>query len=119
MVLVVKHKVGYITLHHIISVLQQPLVSIRHAQVSLATHVSALLLVVLRPDEVLIKHESLSMATMTMFCEREKVEVLNINQENDKSTQAPFIVSLRMNGDRRTTSCPELLLGLWRLEPLS
>ena len=27
------------------------------------------------------------MATKTMFCEREKVEVLNIYQQNDKSTQ--------------------------------
>ena len=44
-------------------------------------------LVVLRPDEVLSQHESLSVATKTMFCEREKVEVLNINQQNDKSTQ--------------------------------
>ena len=34
-------------------------------------------MVVLRPDEVLSKHGSLSMATKTMFCEREKVEVLN------------------------------------------
>ena len=44
-------------------------------------------LVVLRHDEVLRGHESLSMATKTMFCERENVEVLNINQQNDKSTQ--------------------------------
>ena len=37
--------------------------------------------------EVLSEHESLSVATKTMFCEREKVEILNINQQNDKSTQ--------------------------------
>ena len=32
------------------------------------------------------------MATKTMFCEREKVEVLNINQQNDKSTQEVFFI---------------------------
>ena len=37
-------------------------------------------MVVLRPDEVLREHESLSMATKTMFCEREKVDVLNNNK---------------------------------------
>ena len=49
-------------------------------------------LVVLRSDEVLSEHEGSSMATTTMVCESEKVEVLNIEvlniiQQNDKSTQ--------------------------------
>ena len=48
-------------------------------------------MVVFRPDEVLSEHESLSMATKTMFCEREKVDILNINQQNDKSTEGAII----------------------------
>ena len=44
-------------------------------------------MVVLRPNEMLSEQESLSMATKTMLCEKEKVEVLNINQQNDKPTQ--------------------------------
>ena len=46
-------------------------------------------LVVLRPDEELRELESLSLTIKSMFCEREKVPVLNINQQNDKSTQKP------------------------------
>ena len=44
-------------------------------------------MVVLRPDEVLSEHESLSLTTMIMFCKREKAKVLIINQQNDKPTQ--------------------------------
>ena len=32
------------------------------------------------------EQESLSLSTMTMFCEREKAKGLNINQQNDKPT---------------------------------
>ena len=44
-------------------------------------------MVVLRPDEELRELESLSLTIKSMFCEREKVPVSNINQKNDKSTQ--------------------------------
>ena len=44
-------------------------------------------MVVLRPDEELRELESLSMATKTMFCKREKVQVLNSKQQNDKHKQ--------------------------------
>ena len=46
-----------------------------------------MLLVVLRPDEELRELESLSLAINTMFCIREKVLLLDINQQNDKPTQ--------------------------------
>ena len=76
-VLAVKHNVGYITSYHNIKVLQQPLTINRHAPTSLATHIRALLLVVLRPDEVLRELESLSLTIKSMFFEREDVPVLN------------------------------------------
>ena len=44
-------------------------------------------MVVLRPDEELRELESLSLTIKSMFCEREKVPVLNSNQQNDKYTQ--------------------------------
>ena len=44
-------------------------------------------MVVLRPDEELRELESLSLAINTMFCIREKVLLLDINQQNDKPTQ--------------------------------
>ena len=43
--------------------------------------------VVLGPDEELRELESLSLTIKSMFYEREKVPALNINQQNDKSTQ--------------------------------
>ena len=43
LVLVVKHNLGYITSHLSIKVLQQPPIASRHAQISLATHIRALL----------------------------------------------------------------------------
>ena len=83
------------------------------------------------PDEVLSKHESLSMATKTMFCEREKVEVLNINQQNDKSTHE-FIMfgpkkqlqkctteALKVNDDIVPTSEIIKYLGAWLDQHLS
>ena len=48
-------------------------------------------MVVLRPDEELRELESLSLTIKSMFCEREKVPVSNVNQENDKSTQEKVI----------------------------
>ena len=44
-------------------------------------------MLVLRPDEELRELESLSLAINIMFCIREKVLLLDINQQNDKSTQ--------------------------------
>ena len=45
---------------------------------------------VLRPDEELRELESLSLAIKIMFCIREKVLLLDINQQNDKPTQGWF-----------------------------
>ena len=41
----------------------------------------------LRPDEELRELESLSMEINIMFCIREKVLLLDISQQNDRSTQ--------------------------------
>ena len=94
-VLVVKHNVDYVTSHHPIKVLQQPHSTIRHALVSLATHIRALLFVVLRPYEEVRELESLSLTIKSMFCEREKVPALNINQQNDKSTQESLLLLIK------------------------
>ena len=44
-------------------------------------------MVVLKPDEELRELESLSLAINIMFCIREKVLLLDINQQNNKPTQ--------------------------------
>ena len=56
--------------------------------------------------------ESLSLTIKSMFCEREKVPVINTNQENDKSTQgylSSFIVDM-FNAYWSRTSNPATLL---------
>ena len=56
----------------------------------LLAELRAYCLVVLRLDEELRELESLSLTIKSMFCERERVPVLNINQQNNKSTQEPI-----------------------------
>ena len=46
--------------------------------------------------------ESLSLTIKSMFCEREKVPVININQQNDKSTQESHCMQIKYDANNST-----------------
>ena len=74
-------------------------------------------MVVLRPDEELSELESFSMTTKTMFCEREKVPVLNVNQQNDKSAQEYYFLSRQFSSlFIKQISVREILVQLFNIE---